>query len=776
MKKRLLRILAILLCISLVLPGCAPKENKKEYKDYEKTEYLNDDGAAISAVKVGYDAELGENAEVLNAAAEVMVFESGTPIAITLTALSDSDGQKSYTVTDYYGNTVYSGTVESRSGKTVFTKGIASHPTGYFVVSFEDNSLPYVVTPPISERSEDSFFAARLHINTSNVGSSELAGIRNFASAAKLMGASWVRDGVSWAEYEKNKGEYDFTCTEQAYRLIDGLGLKLLVALESPAPGWTVGEDYPSTEGYNAGLRDTHRDVYNTAKAMASFYNGIVDAWEILPNSDNKHVAAETAAMYASWYKSAVLGIADSGSTALKMFGAFSNSSGTYDRLAIQSGVLAYSDVYNFNAGSAYTGRILDLTENAPLNYHTALSSLWNREKLPLWNTASVVSFSTDMTKAEVGSEESNYQVAYGVTSAVQMLASGVDKIFVATLGIDGSNGFYSAEGLPYPSVAAEAVMTYMLDGADYIGKLSGIPGKGHGYVFEGSRGKVSVVWTNRDKEYTFASDTAVTVTDVMGSSRTVEPVDGKISVNIGSEPLYITYSAEPEYLAQSLPKSEVRNKTEFSVGERVVMTALFDFPKMDPVTSDGLIVTTEQRELTVRVTNYNSVAVSGSISGSLEGFEVSGCENLTVEPMGEATVKLTIKDLGGGTDGFLTVKGVFNGEEITASAWHVYTPIHSRGYLLSVISGVEDGSDYSLSERPEVSARLFNVTTGKDTDLADIPVTAILNGERVDCTVEGDRVSIDISSLEKGAYELLVSFETYGEDVWSTARFTLGD
>ena len=772
--KKFLPLIACVLCVSMLLSACGPKSPaKKEYADYEKTEYLNDDGAAISAVKVGYDAELGENAELLNAAAEVMVFESGLPIALKLTLSSDADEEREYSVTDYFGNTLYSGSIACRAGQTVFTKGIAVHPTGHFTLTVGDEEVSYVITPPLSERSEDSPFAARLYLNTRSPSADDLAAIRRYASAAKLMGITWIRTGVTWAEYEPERGEYKFDITEEAYRLIDSLGLKLMVSIESPTPdSWTVGDGYPSSEGYNAGLRDTHKDIYNTAKAMASYYNGVVDAWEMLPNSDSKYIAAETAAMYSTWYKSAALGIADSGADALKMFGGFTQADGNYDRLAIESGVYLYSDVYNIIYGSLYRGRFINVLGSGNRVYHKTLAALGGANGLPMWNTGYSLAFEYGVGEGP-GEEERAFLTEHTVTAAVQSLAGGIERIFTSALSSDGS--YYTPDGRPNPAVAAEAVMSYMLDGASYVGVLSGIPSTGYGYCFEKNGTSLSVVWATRDKQYSFASQTAVTVTDVMGVSRVVEPVGGVVTLDIGTDPQYITHSEAPAYLAHSLPKADISNKTSFSVGERVVVTALFDFPKMDPVASDGLKLTEEVTEFTVRITNYNSVAVTGSVIGSLEGFEVSSVDSITVEPMGETTVKLTLRNLGGGTDGFLTVSGVFNGEKTAANAWHVYTGIHGRGYLLPVLSGVEDGGSYAKAEMPEISARLFNVTTSKDTDLASLPVRVILNGaEFTSFTVSEGKLTVDTSALQAGVYDLAVSFRVYGEDLWTTASFTV--
>ena len=122
MKKRLSFLLVAILCVSLVLPACAPKEKQKAYEEYEKTEYLSEVSSG-NAISVGYDADMGENAELLTAASEVMVFESGLPIALKLTLSSDADEEREYSVTDYSGNTLYSGSIACRAGTDGIYKG-----------------------------------------------------------------------------------------------------------------------------------------------------------------------------------------------------------------------------------------------------------------------------------------------------------------------------------------------------------------------------------------------------------------------------------------------------------------------------------------------------------------------------------------------------------------------------------------------------------------------------------------------------------------------------
>jgi hypothetical protein len=91
----------------------------------------------------------------------------------------------------------------------------------------------------------------------------------------------------------------------------------------------------------------------------------------------------------------------------------------------------------------------------------------------------------------------------------------------------------------PKPSYTTYAAMTRQLSETRFLEKHTNPVNE---YVFEASDGTPRrVVWSSERTTVTVQTADPVSVTDLMGNTRTLEPVDGEVYLTVGPDPLYLS-------------------------------------------------------------------------------------------------------------------------------------------------------------------------------------------------------------------------------------------
>lgn len=714
---------------------------------------------AKTPATITLDADLSEvkDSSIISGAAQVHVFDQRFPIKLNFNHYFIEDGEMPYTITDYFGKVVYSGTLKGAAYDHITVeRTIKNHPTGYFVFKCGEEEQAYVVTPSFETRTlEDSPFAMDY---ASSMHNRELTNCFNVSAAARLAGVTWVRDRASWGSYESKPGVYNFTVTENIFRTIDKSGLKLLVDL-CPAPSWATKDAGYTGTSRVGGFQNNQLAFYHMCKAMVEYYDGVVDAWELWNESDHGF-AVETAELFSAWYKAGALGVYDADPEMIVSFGGFCqpNSNSDYVHLTMLNDILEYSTIYNYHSHVLQPSQLTYQTFIATMAKTAFLTAaLYNEVARPVWISEA------GMRNDGMTYESYISQANFIVTSTVESLSIGTDKHFWFLLAPymenSGDFGTFSPELEPYPTLAAEAAMTEVLGKAQYLGTLGDIPSKSSAYVFNTGKRIASVIWTIRGStKYTFSATLPVIVTDMMGNKTLVEPVDGKITVEIGEHPIFITYSVAPNYLPQKYDDSKLEPLT-FTAGQRVVLSAEFEnYDINNPKTKLNGHQIADGSVIKVRVTNYNSFAVTGTVDAALIGFEVLGTDTeITVEPYAEAYVTLTLKKTGDEVvNDYITFTGTFNGEQTSNATAHVFTEeTTASGYFTWV--GIKDNSTAKAKRLESIQAIV--------TDLTGTP-HVMLNEEFIDTfTFEDNTFDIDLSGIEPGKYTLIVAMESAGGD-----------
>lgn len=623
------------------------------------------------------------------AAAEIDVFTGSWDMTASLTISSFASTEAeaadvSVQIVDYYGNIVFEDSVKPVFGSYKYTADLGKHPTGHFTLRATANgkticSKEYAVLPPVEDRDLelDSPFAsdfASYHILADRP---EIVG--NYAAVAKLTGVSVLRERLDWIYTEWTQGGYDFSRSDSFYGSITEMGLDILPFI-SNAPRWV-------TDTGNKIFMHALSDVYTYSKKVAEKYADISKALEIWNETD--YFTYVPADMYASFYKAAALGVVDSGTSLPKMIGGLCEpiDKNPYLNILYQNEVFDYSDAFNwhYHIYEKTERPVTEFIDGTKAGQFTNYANTYLKT-LPSWCTEAGIKLYPTPSGSDLSYAQQKIQANYMVTSACQSLAAGTDKHFWFILGNmpedTGWFGSFGSKDQPFASVVTEAVMTQTLGKGIYKGELNSLPSGVEGHVINNGTDDVLVLWSSYGTDVTLSSSGNVLKTSVVGDREILKPTNGKITVYVSPEPVFITVDGCADasiYTAtENEPAKAISAKTDFSVGERVVMTQIwYDLTDTDAYLAardNGYIVSAEGNTITLKLVNFNDFEVSGTVSGSADGYTVTGSgETITIPAMSETEVTFTITPNGGTGSTYLTFEGVFNGSETSKSVSRIY-------------------------------------------------------------------------------------------------------
>ena len=645
---------------------------------------------ATAVCEIGYtQTPTGDYSKQAIAASELEVYVGSWAMTASVSvATFASEAEDIQTVDisieDYNGNTVFSDSISPSFGKFLYTADLGKHPTGYFKMKAAVGERllaqkDYVVLPAVEDRDLelDSPFAsdfASYHILADRP---EIVG--NYAAVAKLTGVSVLRERLDWIYTEWTQGGYDFSRSDSFYGSITEMGLDILPFI-SNAPRWV-------TDTGNKIFMHALSDVYTYSKKVAEKYADISKALEIWNETD--YFTYVPADMYASFYKAAALGVVDSGTSLPKMIGGLCEpiDKNPYLNILYQNEVFDYSDAFNwhYHIYEKTERPVTEFIDGTKAGQFTNYANTYLKT-LPSWCTEAGIKLYPTPSGSDLSYAQQKIQANYMVTSACQSLAAGTDKHFWFILGNmpedTGWFGSFGSKDQPFASVVTEAVMTQTLGKGIYKGELNSLPSGVEGHVINNGTDDVLVLWSSYGTDVTLSSSGNVLKTSVVGDREILKPTNGKITVSVSPEPVFITVDGCADasiYTAtENEPAKAISAKTDFSVGERVVMTQIwYDLTDTDAYLAardNGYIVSAEGNTITLKLVNFNDFEVSGTVSGAADGYTVTGSgETITIPAMSETEVTFTITPNGGTGSTYLTFEGVFNGSETSKSVSRIY-------------------------------------------------------------------------------------------------------
>ncbi|MFE7766840.1 hypothetical protein [Streptomyces sp. NPDC057438] len=686
--------------------------------------------------------------------------ENMPELRFVLQARTDRVRRLPFTVTDYFGERVATGTATVPAGRASGSVTLPALPPGHYRVESEGFTGCFARLPdqrPVPR--------GRFGVNAyvfSLVPPSRLAA---FASAMREMGAHWVRDGMAWPAAEPRRGVYDTRLYEGVRREFRAHGRAVLDVLTT-APEWAMTDaSLPLT----ADLRDTYRYAAHLAATSP-------DAVQ-LSNEPDIDTTGSTGDQHAAFVKAAALGIRDTTRSTTVVLPGIADVGSHFQTLMLQSGVARYAHAWAFH------GYPDPADQDEPEVPETAAAQrevrrLYGGQELPMWMTECGAFLSatpgTDLTPAQQG-----VQARYLVRSTVLSLAAGTERHFwfgAPPIHDDGVYfGLLSREFQPWPAYSAYAALTSLLGEARFVERL---PGHAQAYVFAAGEGRrVLVAWSGKGPEtwVKVPAGGGGEVYDIMGRRIGRVPGSGRVPVTV--DPVYVVYEGR----TPAGPRGPAPHP--LSAADHIVLSQRFEAADAAPNKADGdaepplgyrLRTTTR---MSVDVYNFNDVPGRVTVTGrAFGGWTVRPARRtVTVPRVGRVAAEFTVvagQGVRRGVDHPLVFEAALDGCAVTPSVSRVQRRARRRGRPLPLAPSITE-----ISTDGCLKARVADPLSGVD----PARVTVEVDGRRVPAHYDIGTglltAALDRSSLGPGRHEVWIhAYNRAHAPAQATVRFEVGD
>jgi hypothetical protein len=492
------RIVALALCLAVTLTGAS----------------------AADPVEIGQNA-LGN------------IFTEGEPVAIPVRAQGE---RLQWRVLDFFGAEVASGS-ETLTGRTA-TLEPDIKGTGYFTIdvtamaggqALGQAQTSLAVVPPPGPPRADSPFGVMTHFAQ--------GWPTDIIPLIAKAGLHRVRDEQPWRKIERARGQYDFPPRLAGYMSeLAALHIEPLVVLAFANPLYDRGKTPFSAEG---------RAAYAAyAAAVARNYGPEVRAYEVWNEYNgsfcNGPCRGDRPGFYTLMLKEAYESLKAVDPSLTVLGGAGVPIPLDFFRGQFEDGALAAMDAIAIHP---YRKRPEGVEEK--IQALRDLMSQYGTPK-PIWATE----FS-DISDMRNGEEAARYLVRMSTL----LLSAKVERIYWYLLrdykkfkgmglvhGRNDPRGRYS----PAPAYVAYSVLIHELDGTSFVRREPSAPGM-RVYLFADGDREVRVGWSTAGAgTYESASEGPVKIVTIMGGETEAVPENGRMSVALGENPVYIVAPRAP--------------------------------------------------------------------------------------------------------------------------------------------------------------------------------------------------------------------------------------
>jgi len=323
-------------------------------------------------------------------------------------------------------------------------------------------------------------------------------GQAKLSSLAVLAGVNWVRDRLTWAELEPEKGSLSSkrTSYDMAADIQSEYGLKVLQVFHG-TPAWALQTNLDGKRASGRFPRDL-RDAYRFCRQMALRYKGRIDAWEPWNEANIDMFGGHSVDEMCSYQKAAYLGFKAGDPDVTVGWNVYT----TLPTKEHTDGLLAnevhpYFDTYNIHT----------------YEWAHDYADLWGQARRAggekeLWVTEADrgLKYVTDQPGYELSQEDELHKGRYIPQSYVSSLWAGSNRHFHFILGdyFERNNGvqfgLLRKDMTPRPGYVALAAVGRFLAGAKCLGRLiENENPDAHIYVFrarpDGIERDVVVAW-----------------------------------------------------------------------------------------------------------------------------------------------------------------------------------------------------------------------------------------------------------------------------------------
>ena len=354
----------------------------------------------------------------------------------------------------------------------------------------------------------------------------------------KAMGATWIRDEISWAGVERKKGEYTFDPYFDRYMATAGeMGLRPFIIFDYGNGLYDGGNAPTSPEAVTA--------FVGYCKALMSRYEKVCQHWEIWnepniffwkpkPNVDDytKLMKAVYPPTKAADPKATIVGVCTAGTDMKFIEGTLKNGGGkAMDAISVHP--------YRYPRSPEESGF---LGEMARLK---ALLEKHGVGDMKVWLTE--FGYPTQQDKRGVSEARSG---AYLVRTCLHALTLPyVERLFIYDFQNDGTDpmdnesnfGLIRLDNTPKAAYAAHNTMVRMIERKRFARAVEA--GKDViCYEFAGDKGKTLAAWPKSQAATLSLGTTSkeLKLTDLMGNESSVKAADGRLTIPLTEEPIFI--------------------------------------------------------------------------------------------------------------------------------------------------------------------------------------------------------------------------------------------
>ena len=461
--------------------------------------------------------------------------ETGAAMGV---ALPDGDAQWSVTTSD--GDAVAEGTEEVKNG--IARIGLDDVTQGYYTFSVTDSDGRQISTPfgvvdyTGTHITPDDRFGVATHADQSWYFDS--------ADAIRAVGFGLARNDVLWDQNETSPGQYSFSDHYvNEFGKFSSHGIDLLGIVNYGNPLYDGGNTPASPEAVDAFGRYAAAIAKNFDVAGLEVFNEF--------NHDRFQTGSCGSApeCYPPLVKATEKYVEEVDPDIPIVSGSTANYDGDWFRGLWPTGVIENSDAMSFHP---YNKWIYDTPESLSTVVREANSDMKDitGTTVPIW----ITEFGWT-TGAELGQQVSYANQAERLVRAeLTAFSYGVEKYFWYDLVNDSTDGNQHEgnfgifeqrrDGIqalpPKPAAFTQALLINELGGRGNPDRVDA--GDGVKTAVFGENGdKVRTAWTlEGERDATFSVSGPVEVTTMWGSTKTVKPKDGKVTVTVGSSPVFI--------------------------------------------------------------------------------------------------------------------------------------------------------------------------------------------------------------------------------------------
>ncbi len=524
-----------------------------------------------------------------------------------------------YRITDYWGRVAEEKEFSIAKGERSLRIDLGKFELGWYRLEVIDKGkaktyAKFSVVPEFEKRYKgETPFATDVCLQYYSKGAKD---VERLMKAARLAGITSTRERGSWEHFGKT-GNTDYQTALGHTPAHKKVGMNVVQHTESHwfKDGW-----------------DTYKDLlaaYNFQQNYAKTANGIIDVLEI-DNEVDGGLAKATADDYAAYLKTLFISNADAGTNMkLGMTSLCMSTDNVFNEGIRLNGAMDYTDFFNIHAHTSAVLKERSMSiPMAKINNYMEMKMESTDYDMPVYMTEAGLYSVLENGSVDMNAAQAKYQANYLPRATAEALSCGVEKFFwfIWPKFIENNQemGTFDSKDNPNPSYQSEAICSYILGKA----KFKGLTDKENisGYLFDNGTNDVMMIWTQEQQNYDIITETPLTITDIMGGSYTVSPVDGKASIRISEYPVYVSFKDKAD-TANYYPReynADTSLKREFTPGERIILNQSYSALASSDAHTKGYTLTEGVTEkMVLGVHNFNKTEKTITLKGELEGYNV---------------------------------------------------------------------------------------------------------------------------------------------------------